>query len=273
MEIEIITIFCICNDYLNAIEYKDDSQSKMSTAEVMTVALVASKYFGGNYEKSRKFLSGHNYIKNMLSKSQFNRRLRSIDSIVWQNLFYLISKVFKQTNIDNEYIIDTFPVPVCHNIRISRCKIYNEKQYRGYSASKKQYFFGLKVAIIATNNKQPVEFIFFPGSFHDSTISKHLNFDLPEGSKVYGDSAFSDEWFESILKDSCKIQPMFDKKTNSKKPHSLWDEYLIKKNRKSIETTISSITNLFPKKIHSVTAFGFELKIFCFILVYAISFL
>lgn len=271
MEIEIITIFCICDDYLNAIGYQDDSQSTMKSSEVMLTALVAAKFFSGNHERSRIFLASHGYIKKILSKSQLNRRLRSIDFIVWQGLFHLIAAIFKKSNTSNEYVTDTFPVPVCHNIRISRSSIYKEEKYRGYCSSKRQYFFGLKVALIATTDFKPVEFIFSPGSFHDSTISKDLDFDLPKGATVYGDNAFSDEWFEDVLRDSSGINPLFDKKENSTKPHPLWDQYMIKKCRKSIETTISCITNLFPKKIHSVTSFGFELKLFCFILAYSIS--
>ena len=218
MEIEIITIFCICDDYLNAIGYKDDSQSTMKSSEVMTTALVAAKFFSGNYERSRVFLADHGYIKNMLSKSQLNRRLRAIDPIVWQRLFHLIATIFKKSNVANEYTTDTFPVPVCHNIRISRSSIYKEEKYRGYCASKKQYFFGLKVALIATTDFKPVEFIFSPGSFHDSTISKDLEFDLPEGATVYGDNAFADEWFEDVLRDSSRINPLFDRKDNTTKP-------------------------------------------------------
>ena len=265
MEIKIITIFCICYDYLKDINFKEDSQCKMNTAEIMTVALTATKFFGGNYERSRHFFESYGYMK-MLSKSQFNRRLNKIDIAIWQGLFDIITQNFKSKNSEQAYIIDTFPVPVCHNIRINRSKIYKEEYYRGYNASKRQYFFGLKVAMITTLDHKPVEFTFAPASFHDSIISKKLDFNLPQNSKIYGDSAFSDHKFENLLSNSHKINPLFQRKSNSTNPHSLIDQYMIKKYRKSIETTFSMINNLFPKKIHSVTSFGFELKIFFFIL-------
>ena len=41
--------------------------------------------------------------------------------------------------------------------------------------------------------------------------------------------------------------------------------------RKYVETVFSGITNLFSKKIHAVTPQGFELKIVCFLLVFAIQ--
>jgi hypothetical protein len=36
----IITLYVICDDYLKAMHYRDDPQATMSTAEVMTTALV-----------------------------------------------------------------------------------------------------------------------------------------------------------------------------------------------------------------------------------------
>ena len=42
MELEIITIYCVCEDLLRAIDHSDDSQSQMSTAQIITTALVAS---------------------------------------------------------------------------------------------------------------------------------------------------------------------------------------------------------------------------------------
>ncbi len=42
MEIKIITIFCICYDYLKDINFKEDSQCKMNTAEIMTIVLTAT---------------------------------------------------------------------------------------------------------------------------------------------------------------------------------------------------------------------------------------
>jgi hypothetical protein len=35
---------------------RDDPQSRLSTAEVMTVPLVAATFFGGEIEKTRRFL-------------------------------------------------------------------------------------------------------------------------------------------------------------------------------------------------------------------------
>ena len=50
----------------------------MSDTEVMTTAIVAALFFGGNFTTACDFLKTHKYILNMLSKSRFNRRLHRI---------------------------------------------------------------------------------------------------------------------------------------------------------------------------------------------------
>jgi hypothetical protein len=73
MTTQVITIYCVCDDFLRAAGWHDDVQAQMTTAEVMTVSLVAAAIFDGNQEKSRRFLKEHGYIPAMLSKSQFTQ--------------------------------------------------------------------------------------------------------------------------------------------------------------------------------------------------------
>ncbi len=79
MEDMITTIFVLCDELLKALNIKEDPQVKMNNAEVMTVGLVAAYFFGGHHDRSCQFMVEHKYIKNLLSKSRFNRRLHNID--------------------------------------------------------------------------------------------------------------------------------------------------------------------------------------------------
>lgn len=273
METQIIILFCIIDDYLKASGCKDDIQVTMSTAEIMTVAVTAGMFFGGNYEKSRAFFKDHHYVRSMLSKSQFNRRLNEIPNFMWQQLQHILGQAFIETNDSHEYLADSFPVSVCQNIRISRSKIYRSKEYRGYCASKRQYFYGIRVHMVSTINQEPVELIFAPGSVHDVKIFRSFNLDLPKESTIYTDSANTDYEYEDILKEAANITLFAARKENSKRKREPYIEFLIQQARKKVETTFSRITALFPKKIHAVTAKGFELKIFCFILAYSFSLL
>lgn len=109
----ITTIYCLCDDFLCAWGRKDAPQARMTTAQVMTVALVAVALFGGNQERSRCFLEEHGYIRPMLSKGRFNHRLHDVPEALWQALFGLLVDVHKQANPTQQYAVDSLPVPVC----------------------------------------------------------------------------------------------------------------------------------------------------------------
>ena len=110
MQTEIITIYCLCVESLAAIGYRDDRQATLTTAEVMTVALVAARFFKGCLESSRQFLVEHGYMRQMLSKSRLNRRLHSIPEGLWLGLFALLAESAKRLNPDQEYVVDSLPV-------------------------------------------------------------------------------------------------------------------------------------------------------------------
>ena len=144
MDEKIIATFCLCDDLLKAIHHHESSQCQMSDAEVMTTALVAALFFGGKHESARAMLKQYGYIPQMLSKSRFSRRLHRV-KMIFVTLFDLLGYTWKTLNVDSTYIIDSVPISVCDNIRIPRSKIYRDEKYRGYQASKKRYFYGLKI--------------------------------------------------------------------------------------------------------------------------------
>src|SRR3712207_2394200 len=101
--------------------HRDDPQVRLSSAEVMTIALVACTFFSGNLEASRAFLDEYGYIKKAISKSRFNRRLHAIDPALWRTLFDVLAEVFKHEHSEQTtYVVDSLPVAVCDNIRIRR---------------------------------------------------------------------------------------------------------------------------------------------------------
>ena len=95
----IIALYCFFDDFLKAMEHKDDSQAQHSTAEVMTVAAVAAQFFTGNFQYSLNFLISHRYIK-PFSKSRFNRRLHQIPETLWQSALYALSHLKDKLSSD-----------------------------------------------------------------------------------------------------------------------------------------------------------------------------
>lgn len=274
MELEITTFFVLSDELMKVMDIKEDSQVKMNNAEVITVPLTAARFFGGHIENARNFLKEHGYITDMLSESRLNRRIHALDDSVWQNLFTILSETAKQSNTTQEYIHDSFPIPVCDNIRINRSKIFKGEEYRGYIPSKRRYFYGLRVHMTVTGNGEPVEFLIAPGAPADISIFRELNFDLPPGSEISADKAYNDYNFEDMLREAVGITLKPIRKKNSvRATDSSFERRGHQAFRKRVETSYSVITHFFPKSIHAVTPKGFILKVIAFIIAFSFTYI
>ena len=265
MDDKIIATFCLCDDLLKAMHHQENHQCQMNDAEVMTTAFVASLFFRGNHESARAMLRQHGYIPHMLSKSRFSRRLHRIKEI-FIVLFNLLAQTWKMLNTEAIYVIDSIPVAVCDNIRIRRSKIYSDEDFRGYQASKKRYFYGLKIHLMVTKEGQPVECFLTPGSCGDVDALKYYAYELPDGAIIYADKAYNDYEIEDLLKEVDHIQLLPMRKKNSKRAVSPSISFVQSYYRKRVETAGSLIAQLFPKSIHAVTSQGFELKVALFVI-------
>ena len=274
MDDTIITTYYLCEEFLKAIGHHDDQQVRLSTAEVMSVALVAAVFFGGNIEASRSFLDEYGYIPKAISKSRFNRRLHAVEPCLWRTLFDLLAEVFKHNNPDNSYVVDSLPIAVCDNIRIRRCRLYppqeHGKAFRGYIASKRRYFYGLRVHLVSTGAGEPVEFSLAAASEADIAVFKEMSLELPEGSIICADKGYTDYHYEDLLEE-VGLHLKAQRKKRSKRPMAAWEEFLGKPVRQYIETVFGELSRLFSGKIHAVTPRGFELKIVCFLLAFSIQ--
>src|SRR5215211_6214825 len=271
MDTQIVVVFCLCDDMLKALHHFEDGQCQMTDAEVMTTAIVAMLYFKGNFRLASQYLCEHQYIPNMVSRSRFNRRLHRIAEL-FLTLFLRLGETWKNLNEKSVYVIDSYPISVCDNYRIKRSKIYHGEDWRGYIASKKRYFYGLRIHILVTEQGEPVEFFLEPGAFSDTSALALYNFDLAQGSFVTGDKAYNNYTIEDVMREAgIELIPL--RKKNSLRPVPAYMTYFQARIRKIIETTGSLIERLLPKSIHAVTAQGFELKVALFVLACSINFL
>ena len=185
----------------------------------MTIALVAASCFQGRHDPARFMLAQHGYIPGRISKSRFNLRLHRLNETV-ATVFDCLGHLWKTLDADGVYVIDSFPVAVCDNIRIRRAKLYRDETYRGYQASKRRYFYGLKIHLMVTSAGQPVECVLTPGSVGDVQVLKSYAYDLPPGSVVYADKAYNDYEIEDLLAEVEDIRLLPIRKKNSKRPLS-----------------------------------------------------
>jgi len=202
-------------------------------------------------------MSSTGMVTHMLSRSRFNRRLHQIRDLI-VDLIFQLSTLIKELNIGSEYSIDSCPVHTGDNICIIRTKLVQGAVYRDNKVSMRRYFYGYNIHLLCNADEIPVEHTFLLGSKHDTSALKQMPLQLPPGSKIYADNAYTNYSIEDMLKDAENIDLLVARRFGSKKKHESYIDYLKSSMRKRIETTFIEISNSLPKKIHAVTEAGFE---------------
>ncbi len=235
----------------------------------MTVAFISHRYFGGNYQATLSFLKASNQslFKNLLSKSRFTRRLHRWFGLL-PSLFHLVSELKRKISLSSLYFIDSLPVSVCENIRIRRCKLAKGEQYRGYIASKRVYFYGLRVHIICDEEKFVHEFVIVDGRLHDLEGWANASlYYLSEGDKVIADSAYTRYDFEEEMRrEGIEWEPI--RRKGSRRYQGEEFEAWKRRARRVVETVGSVLRLYLGKRIQAVTLKGFLLKIMMAIISY-----
>ncbi len=232
---------------------------------VATTAVIAMLYFSGNYQKSLTSLKDVGIFSNSLSRSRFSRRINRINDLL-HLVFNELGNTLKELNVASRYAIDSFPVSMCRNIRIKRNrltkKVSDKENYRGYSSSKREYFFGVRVQVMTTIDNLPVEFAILPG---DSADLQGLAELPPAFEKRAEIAAYTEYNREDFAEETEEIKLLVMRKKGSLRGDDLPTKDYKFWLRHRIETTFGEIAKLFPKKIHATNLNGFIFKVFMFL--------
>jgi hypothetical protein len=185
-------------------------------------------------------------------------------------LFATCGQVLKKLHLQARYVIDSFPVAVCQNVRIPRCKLLTDKVYRGVRPASGSGFTGLKRRSSPPARACRSSFTSTPAARPTSPL-RAMAVELPAGSIRYTDNAYTDYALEDLFAEATGGQQVTARQKNSKRPHSPVQNFLLQHFRKGIETAFSKLTACFPKHIHAVTAAGFVLKLALFIFVHTLD--
>lgn len=273
MEMYATTVYVIADEVLRILNVKDDPQSKMSNAEVITFAIVSAKFFSGNHKLTRYLCKQLGLFSEILSNSRLNRRIRNIPWSHWLAVFRFLAFLSMKAKDTCYFAVDSFPVAYCEKNRIDKRKRFIDRAYLGFAASKKRYFCGIKVHMVVTNQGRPVEVHFRPGAESDVNVLWKMELDIPDNAILYADGAYNCFDLEDILQEE-NINLLAKRGSKAKnRVRSPLEEKAISSKRQTIETAFSRITALFPRNIKARTEKGFLTKVFCFVLAFSASFL
>ncbi len=262
----IITAYVITDDLMKHLEHHSHVLAKVSDAEVLTVAVVAAKYFHNNHERALWVMTQSGYLSGRLSTSRFNRRLHAMAA--WLPLIVeTIGELFTHGEV---FIIDSMPLPVCRRARARRCRKVRGRDYCGYCAAKKEKFFGWRLHLVCTPEGIPVSFAMVAGGYHDLTPIHELTFALGAGARVLGDKGYNSAADEATMREETGVRLVPIRKANMT-PNEWVDEFDLRRLRHSIETVNSQLEKMGTQHLHARTNTGFEIKVHASLLALACS--
>ena len=192
-DLYIVTAYVVLDDLLKLLHYQDDPRARVTTAEILTVAVVAARCFHNHHERSLCILQMTGAIPR-LSLSRFNRRLHQAQALLGQ-ILEALSHLRVTAPL---YLIDTMPLPMCRKVRGERCRKVHGKGYMGRCAAKNEWFFGWRLPWVCDWRGFPIAFDLLPAVWHELTPLHYLLADLPPGSCVLADGAYISQTEESL---------------------------------------------------------------------------
>ena len=126
--------------------------------EILTVAVVAAKYFQNHHERALCLLIRLGYLRPLIG-SRFNRYLHRLRDWLY-GIVMLIGEVFVREKVSSSTVCHC---TVCKRARARRCQKVRGKAFCGYCAAKREKFFGWRLHLVCTTGRYSGEFRPAPG--------------------------------------------------------------------------------------------------------------
>ena len=262
----IVEKFCEFDDFCQAVrpqweatlltdgqagKHKPGPERGLAGSEIMTILVL---YHSLRFKHLKAFYNG---VVLTIRRPYFPgapcyERFLTITSSVWPLLvFFLVSRMGSRTGI---YYIDSTPLAVCHNRRISRHKVFDGLAARGKTSV--GWFFGFKLHLVFNHQREIVALKLTPGNVSDTGPVPELTRNLI--GKLFGDKGYiGRELAQELLRRGLALMTRVRKNMKSL-PVSFIDKALLN-GRNIAETIIGHIKEFsslrLPKHRSVVNAF------------------
>jgi len=242
----ILELFCDVDDFCQAFAQqpqwpqlgrgKRGPQPGLSLSEVMTIMI---HFHQSHYRTFKAYYTEH-VLKHRRSEFpklvSYSRFVDLIPTTVVPMCLYLHSRLALCTGIG---FMDATPIPVCHNRRIGRHKVFTGLAQRGKTSM--GWFYGFKLHLVVNDQGELVAYCLTPGNVDDRQPVPQLAKSL--WGKVVADGGYlSQSLFEQLFAQGLHlITPIRKNMANRLMP--MWDKLLARK-RCIIETINDQLKNI-----------------------------
>ena len=221
---------------------KKFKKTRLSLSEIMTIVVY---FHHSNYRNFKYYYQNYLALYHLSEFPQlvsYNRFVELMSDALIPLIFYLNTRKGKCTGIS---FIDTMGLPICHNKRAKRNKVFSGLSNWGKSSV--DWYFGFKLHLIINEQGEILAFQLTPGNVDERKIVPSLTNDL--WGRLFGDKGYiSKDLFEQLWEKNLKLITPFRKNMKNKLVE-LWEKLMLRK-RSLIETVNDQLQNI-SQIVHS----------------------
>jgi hypothetical protein len=242
-------VYCLVDDCLKSQKQgknwrKSNHNPKCTDAEIIAVALMQS-YFGCATLKRAYLLVKANDPKAFPHLPSYKQWLNRWHQLSSQMGVILESIPFNIKDLDEIYLVDSYPINLCQPIRHGRVNLLrDEGAYFGKGS--KGWFFGFKLHVVSTRTGQIVGAVLLPTSYDDRAGARMLASLLEEGSLAIADLGYRGKKFQLEMYEEEGV--LFLTRADINEPRL---KIIHSKVRERVEGVFSSLWERFATRVYS----------------------
>ncbi|MDR2652111.1 MAG: transposase [Prevotellaceae bacterium] len=207
MQIKLIKIYLLVCDLFNKNPQwnfirlsNNNTPTQFTDQEAITIYLFVG--YCQKYSKIKEIYDfAYHYLSdwfpNLTSYQKFNNRLNILHPILYDIALDIISNHIPQNAQHDTFLLDSMPIVICKQ-RNRTAKVARDSADKGYCSTKKMYYYGLKMHLLAFRRKGTIPFpnkiYFSAASESDLSVVRELNWlDDMDYIQVFADKIYIDD--------------------------------------------------------------------------------
>ena len=234
----IITKHMMDQNSLSAPQKKRGPKPRLGASEVMTIIIW---FHQSHYRNFKNYYNKHvcaHLQEEFPDLVSYNRFVELMPETLPFLCLYMKTRLGQCTGIS---FVDSTRLPVCHNKRINRHKVFDGFAARGKSSM--GWFYGFKLHLVVNEHGEILSFYVSAGNLDDRKPIPELAQSL--FGRLFGDKGYiSKELFEQLYQEGDGVQLITPLRSNMKNKLMPIEDKLLSRKRSIIETINDQLKNV-----------------------------
>jgi hypothetical protein len=246
IEHQMTEIYCFVDDYLKAHPHcarwrrSPHSEPRFTDSEVLTIALAQGSFQVATLKQTYRLVANNfqSAFPYLPSYAEWLRRLHQLSIHVG----LLLEGTCSGEQSTAFYLVDSKPIPLCHQLRHGRVRLMREDGAR-FGKSTKGWFFGFKLHCLRALSGRFLNIVLTPACFDDRVPLLALC-EASDGGVLLGDLGYRGKPAAALLEREAEVLLITRRDAPTRK-------FLLSQVRQAIETSFSQLWHQFIDRVFS----------------------